>query len=438
MTDNHTSIAVQANCEIPMGKHRGTLHFGADSFDTEVSATLCFRPRPRLVLKGQFVPKRHWLGLVGQFFGDRSAELQLEGSSERKKLLIKTLKAGVPATFEASLQGGYLTRGQENDCSRIVFHLINFPDFIVQRDGKAWQNLLALNDDKFQTAISPVADSEVTYRTLKEQGGYGVTHVATMTRSDGGRIEFSQAQAELHKLHTYLSFARGSWTGVIAANGLNHDGEIIWSEWSERLVSEWKSSTSWWDRHNAQALETGYCGFSARWNEEYWKEVINTAVYWYIRSNGAGAGAGIDGGIILTQAALEKVAWARLVDEWESLSGEGFGRLYSSDQLRLLLSRMRVPLGIPSAMTSLVDLGKSLNWDAPRLFTECRNQLVHPSEGKWARGKLLPYFEVWNLGQWYLELALLHICGFDDVYSDRTKLGGWIGDVRQVPWSVTA
>lgn len=434
MNADELFVVGNANEQVALGNQEGVLHFGGETFDADVSAVASFRPRPRLVVTCQVLSRDHPLKLVGQFLNDRTAQLELKGSSERRDLIITKVKAGVPSTFEATLQKGPLIEGQKSACNQVVFHLLNFPDFLRQREGTTWRNQLTLGDGLFEVELTAASNHDEVFDALKAEGGYGITHWGTLTKATGDPIEFGEAEAELYKLHTFLSFARGSWTGLFSPRGIGEGGEVVWAEWGDRLASEWKSPTSWWDRHNAQALESAYPGFSRRWNEEYWREVISTAVYWYLRSNAAGSGAGVDGGVILTQAALEKVAWARLVEEWKSLSGKGFGRLYPSDQLRLLLSRMGAPLSIPSAMSGLVSLGSGSNWDGPRTFTECRNDLVHASKGKWSAGQRVPYFEVWNLGQWYLELALLHLSGFDDVYWDRSRLGGWVGEVQEVPW----
>lgn len=434
MDSDENFLKAGPNEAVSLGSRPGVLHLGDESLDAEVSATARFRPRPRLVLECRVPRGDDPLKLVGQFLGDRRAQLELEGSTGRRDAIITRVKSGDPSVVEVVLQKGRLIDGMDEACGMIVAHLVNFPDFLRQLDGTTWRNHMILSDGEYEFDISASSNQDEVFNGLKAEGGYGITHWVSITKTSGHPIEFEEAEAELYKLHTFLSFARGSWVGLLAPRGVSEAGDILWTEWGERIVSEWQTQTSWWDRHNAQALESAYPGFSDRWNEEYWRDVISTAIYWYLRSNSAGAGAGVDGGVILTQAALEKVAWSRLVEEWKSLSGKGFGRLFASDQLRLLLSGMHVPLSIPPAMTGLSALGTGQKWDGPRAFTECRNELVHAARGKVTAGQRVPYYEVWNLGQWYLELALLSLSGFDDVYSDRSRLGGWVGEVQAVPW----
>jgi hypothetical protein len=45
-------------------------------------------------------------------------------------------------------------------------------------------------------------------------------------------------------------------------------------------------------------------------------------------------------------------------------------------------------------------------------------------------------FEAWKLGQWYLELALLGICGYSGTYDNRLDHLKWpYGNIEKVPWN---
>jgi hypothetical protein len=159
-------------------------------------------------------------------------------------------------------------------------------------------------------------------------------------------------------------------------------------------------------------------------------------LYWYFRSNSTSSG--VDGSLILTQAALEHLAWRELVEHRRNISGDGFERLNAADQLRLYLSDMSIPLELPDSLEELTRLAGEFNWDGPAAFTEIRNNLVHPGrKRRRLNERKLPYFEAWLLGQWYFELALLKMFDFRGVYHNRTRPQTWIGDVESVPWVQT-
>ena len=80
---------------------------------------------------------------------------------------------------------------------------------------------------------------------------------------------------------------------------------------------------------------------------------------------------------------------------------------------------------------------KSCRWEGPEILFNVRNDMVHPPkqlvEPEWPEGDLL--FEAWQLGTWYLELALLRIMGYDGQYWSRVRLNRSGADGEPVPWS---
>jgi hypothetical protein len=291
-----------------------------------------------------------------------------------------------------------------------------------------------LTDAQHHIAIAPVLDDHNVFDELKARGGFGSAHVGVIARQDGSDLSFQEASDALDRLHYFLSFARGAWTGIVLPAGLDPDAAIVWRQFGIRLVDRWPQRVSWADRHNYQVLSSVYRGFAKLWSDTFWHRVMRKTLYWYLRSNDSSSG--IDGGVILTQAALEFLSWSYLVEYRRTFSKEGFEKLYASDRLRLMLTSLGIPLETPASLEKLRRAGP--DWDGPRAFTEIRNQLVHPVTKK-GRFKVerLPYCEAWTLGQWYLELCLLRLAEFDDVYRDRTRSPGWVGEVVHVPWHGT-
>jgi hypothetical protein len=205
-------------------------------------------------------------------------------------------------------------------------------------------------------------------------------------------------------------------------------------EWGKRLVSGWADGSNWLDEHHGASIVELFPGFMrlvARSLE--WEATIHRALYWYIRADTNLVGP--DGGVILLQAALERLAWHVLVREHKSLSEVGFSRLPAADQLRLLLTALSVPLTLPPGLVDLQKAAKELNWsDGPQAFVEIRNLLVHPKSVR--QSKHLRYYDAYQLGKWYVELAVLSACGYKGVYSNRTKEHRWVGEVEPVPWAI--
>jgi hypothetical protein len=418
------------NGETVVCDDRAVLAVGANRFESAVSFRLRLLPTPDISVHGEFNTDKHPLELAALSLKERTGTVTIESSGDAADVYLERLAVGNPASFRVSLNG-LLVTGTRAPVRAVQFHLINFPDFLAQEKGATYKNSVTLVDGQHQVSILPVVDDDTVFDELKARGGFGSAHVGVMTRLDGSDLSFDEATDAIDRVHYFLSFARGAWTGIVLPAGLDSNGAPVWRQFGIRLVDRWPQRVSWADRHNYQVLSHAYGGFSRLWSDKFWLPVLRKALYWYLRSNDPSSG--IDGGIILTQAALEFAAWSYLVEHRRSLSKEGFANLYASDRLRLMLTSLGIPLEIPASLNRLREAGS--DWDGPRVFTEIRNQLVHPVTRK-GRFKLekLPYYEAWTLGQWYLELSLLRIAGFDDVYRNRTRTNGWVGEVVHVPW----
>jgi len=102
-----------------------------------------------------------------------------------------------------------------------------------------------------------------------------------------------------------------------------------------------------------------------------------------------------------------------------------------------MLCKIGIPLCVPPELTNLVQLASDRGWlDGPRVLTEIRNGIVHPKK----RQKILEAppstrNEAWDLGLWYLELALLGIFNYHGHYANRISRNRCRGDTEPVPWS---
>ena len=150
---------------------------------------------------------------------------------------------------------------------------------------------------------------------------------------------------------------------------------------------------------------------------------------------------GIEGSIVLTQAALEMVAWHLLIEDKKICSVSGFRNLPAEDKIRLLLNYCGIPFSIPQSLPDLIAEGLAFNWDGPLAITQIRNALVHgqpkPLETELNRDHSARH-DTWCLGLWYLELALLKLFGFEGKYFNRVKRESYsFACVDTVPWAIS-
>ena len=90
----------------------------------------------------------------------------------------------------------------------------------------------------------------------------------------------------------------------------------------------------WFSGRPASLLEELFGGFFSLYKNHLWKRALRDVLYWYLRANNTSEGAGVDGGIILAQAALEKLAWVYLVHDAKIVAKKQFAawQAYSEDR----------------------------------------------------------------------------------------------------------
>lgn len=320
-----------------------------------------------------------------------------------------------------------------------TFHILNFPEFFSFGEGSSdlWYrtqngggNLLGrlmLTHGDWSIEIQALPLTSELVKQLKTDGGSAITHVGRVTRSAGRAFTGKALEERIHGLHLFLSFARGHYCGVFGIIGTTGRNTTVYEDWSTRLSTPWEPRLGWFDVHDGRALEHVYPGFVALLADPQLGEAIARALYWYLRSNRGGDGAGVDSGLLLSQAALERLSDAVLRKRGLVPSG------FAGERIRQALKHLGLPVAIPLHSKALSAGRRRKAWnDGPEAIVKIRNELVHPKKRlKVSLGTVIP--EGWQLAQWYIELIVLRLCGYYGPYSNRLN-PGWIGHVEQVPW----
>jgi hypothetical protein len=185
-------------------------------------------------------------------------------------------------------------------------------------------------------------------------------------------------------------------------------------------------------------LSTMFKGFVRLWNDAVWQGPLRSSVSWFVEANSPGITK--ESSIILSQVALELLAWVQLIETQQLHSRSDFKRLSAAGRIRVLLQQIGAPTAIPDYMTHLPSLCQGDAFDGPGVITLVRNALVHATEDNRAViGTLdgVTLYECSRLALQYVELALLAICGHSGHYA-RRAWKGWMGDDEVlVPWETT-
>jgi len=309
----------------------------------------------------------------------------------------------------------------------VVFHVFNFVDLIGARRSKEQSGTtihyiehVDLSGEEWKVELKSLISTRDNIRRLKEEGGYGLTHVGGIQKAKGTPFLGKEAEECLKALRFFLSFAKGGWCEPICAVGSDASSNCVWESWSSPR-EPWYVPLSWFDPHYGSQLATLFPGFMKRWANDDWREALHEVIYWYLHANFFSHG--IDAGIILAQAAIERLSYEYAVKDKKLLTANGFKDLRASDKFRLLFSSLEIPLDIPGETPELQRLAAKgqQNWlDTPHTLTEVRNSLVHPKH-KCRSEFASAYWEAWNLGLWCLEMGLLAICGYSGTYGNRLK-----------------
>ena len=422
----------KANKDIALGETRIRFDVNGQCVDRPAEAILRMLPSPRLVIKCDLDLHDSNAGLadfqrcyvtatihdyttefiVGQFTFPLGPESFLADMS----LLPKREPISIHHT------------GESLAC--VEFGVLNFPDFLGEQDRIVESNgsrnrvgAIRLQADPWIVDISAAPNLSDVKKELAATGGYGVTHSGTVRRADGNEFRVSEVEQLLGGLSLFLSFARGAYCGLTLIEGKSRNGQVAWECWGAQSVTGWFSPPSWFDRHHGHLLAEVFPGFWHLYKKQ--EKDLRVVITLYLDSNlGRSHGVGLDGGLILTQAALERMA--------HGVGGKKTGKRIAKALVENGISEKALCIP-PDFCPELAKLTIEHGWKhGPHALVEVRNEVVHPSQ-KYGRLSSRAYYEAWNLGQWYLELMLLRLFGASSDYDYGNRLKKkWVGEVEHL------
>jgi hypothetical protein len=445
MSENRFPVSIQgkyanhrANTDIHISRERIRISIDGQDFEADGDLILRILPSPSLVIRATFSNVPDMPSDVSEL------RIDLLGRAVSTQIILASQNYETP---DASLEISGLVKEQHLEIKRgehlsgVVFHLMNFHDFfgpervLLSPDDRFPNgNRVKFSADGWSITIDSTASTESNLKELSKIGGFAITHVGTMERDDRKPFTIEEAQRMIEGLRYFLSFNRGLWVSPVLLVGYDADGKEVWEEFGVRRVSAWKYVRSCFDPHHTGMLAALFLGFNNRMKDPLWSEDMLHAVYWYLESN-AHVG-GTDGSLMLGQVGLELLSWNYLVEDKENLTPNGFNKLDASDQFRLLISLCGIPLDVPAALTHLDRFAKAENFDGPGAITDIRNKIVHPGKrSKKPRPATMEIYEARELALWYIELVLLHLFQYRDIYASRVSGARWAGEVGRVPWA---
>ena len=278
------------NEEVRLASAPAKVEVGEDIHKTTAEISLRLLPKPRLTFQAAFDTMLPSL-TEGMLCLDGTYKVQIPVFATR---VTTSSGAGSDAGWVPTQTPVIALGKKTTEMTRLVFHLFNFKDILGTRRSNAavGDGVLAIEHvdlawGPWQVEIRSLTNTRDAIKNLKEQGGFGLTHVGSLERSDGALFKGGEAANGLVALRFFLSLARGLWCSPVMAVGFDQDGKRVWEQWDAPHDS-WGSPSSWFDPHNCDQLVALMPGFMRKWQDESWRGPLQE-VSWYavqVESNG--------------------------------------------------------------------------------------------------------------------------------------------------------
>lgn len=369
--------------------------------------------------------------------------LILSGFSEEIPIIITNLTLCDSGWKVRGILKGCAVRSNGANAEKLVFHLVNFPDYIGQviraeRDNeiKAYTGRISLESEQWIGVIDSIPETEHLRKEREKNGGFYISHVGEIRPKNGQYLDEAQLNSICSNLHFLLGFCCGSWVGPIFPLGIRKD-EIVWEQlaaWKTGYVQE---VLSWFPTRTPISELHLFSGFMDKINDPIFSSPLRNAISWYVEANKPEMTN--EGRIVLMQVALEMLSWAYLVDSKQCYTAKEFKTDDAHEKIRKLLVEFKIPTVIPAHLNELQKISKEIFYkDAPGILATTRNALVHSTEKN--RNKISQLngthlHQIAQMGIGFIELVILAICEYKGAFAQR-GWSGWKGENEiPVPWT---
>ena len=344
---------------------------------------------------------------------------------------------GSPRARYTGLVNGGIAFGTGSGLERGLAHIFNLQAFHgdVISDGTDtawWPGRTTFMAGGWQLTMDAVPSAGDLIRQLRLSESHAITHVVEARRQDGSPFDAAEFGEVVEALGWLLSFGRAAWTfSPLLAGFVGTGAQPVWQEWSDRRLDPWTSRLAWWDTRtvdSAAEIASVLQGMWPIWIDTQRGDVLRVAINLLVEASSRLA---VETRILIAQAALELLAWQRLVNEgtWTAPRFEGAS---ATNQFRGLLAECGVDARLPASLaTAAADPALNSPADGPEFVTRVRNRIAHPPRAGSGYRVFPPEVArgAWRLSLKYLQLALLNWLGYRGTAVDPVDL-----TTSRVPW----
>lgn len=252
------------------------------------------------------------------------------------------------SSYSGYLEGQVDVETERNVYDAATFLILNGPVVHgepVQRGRSSYSGRMAAKMDDADVIIDLLSSEKQPRRSIYES-----THVARCTFPEA--VSLSRIDSLATNLFRCLSLMKCRWVGLlgpwmqsVAPADINFRVAVTKTMRNGGAISWCHESMGDCFSELAPAISTSFADQSRA-------EALQTALHWLVESEQCAGG--VEGAIILQQAALECLAWLEIVVLRQICSESGFKSLPASDKIRWLLSLHDIQAAIPNKSASIV------------------------------------------------------------------------------------
>jgi hypothetical protein len=332
------------------------------------------------------------------------------------------------------------TVGPGEDVRRVTFHVPNMPDvnghWLSEPGGRSWNGRLAFHAGDWMIILDSRPDRRAIRDQLRDRGGYATTHTGELTRRDNAPMSQEEISRAFHLLRCVLSFSFGRQITPCLGIGFNSDGEVTWRDWRVFHIRPWSGAHRLVDETRYSDLADIFSLMGDLWTDEFSRELLSNAVHYYLEANDP---MPINIALSAGQAALELLAYEKLVEESAALTSRQYKAAAAHENISAFLKAFSVDDQIPATLSNLKSAASGANppcLTGPEILTRMRNGVIHPSRHK-QKFDTDAWVEAWELTCRYVSLAILGRIGFNGSYRDPVEPNKHAGVISNVPWANT-
>ncbi|WP_157847688.1 hypothetical protein [Streptomyces violens] len=329
------------------------------------------------------------------------------------------------------------TVGTGEDIRRVTFHVPNMPDvnghWLSEPGGRSWNGRLAFRAADWMFILDSRPDRRAIRDQLRDRGGYATTHTGELTRHDSTPMSQEEISSAFHLLRCVLSFSFGRQITPCLGLGFNSGGEVAWRDWRVFHIRPWSGAHRLVDETRYSDLADIFSLVGDLWSDEFSRDLLSNAVHYYLEANDP---MPVNIAVSAGQAALELMAYEKLVEENRTLTSSQYKSAAAHENISALLRTYSIDGQIPAILSRLKSAASGANppcLTGPEVLTRMRNGVIHPSRHK-QKFSTDAWVEAWELTCQYVSLAILGRIGFNGSYRDPVDPNKYAGVVSTVPW----